>query len=171
MGFNPSTKKITRFLPAGRRKNLSIGVGIAVILILSPFAFYLYKYAPGDSKQWDTLFFTVHSGRFNSVQLFLHALFTKLLFTILLSIWFLTAKHWWRYAILVPLTMVLFQLVGVINFSIQYIDEYDFWYSLPVVIPIVIFLIWLSGKLRFYTTALDIREQIDEELESIQKEN
>ena len=148
-----------------------IGVGIAIILILSPFLFYLYRYAPHDSKEWKFLFFTIHSGGFNSVQIFIHALFTKFLYVLLTSIWFLTAKYWWRYAILVPLTMFLFQLSGVINFSIQYIDEYDFWYSLLIVIPVVIFLIWLSGKLRFYTTALDIREQINEELESIQKEN
>lgn len=171
MESNPSTKKITKSLPTGRRKKLLIGVGITIILILSPFAFYLYRYAPHDSKEWDVLFFTVYSGGFNSVQLFIHALFTKLLYVLLTGIWFLTARHWWKYAILVPFTMFLFQLSGVINFSIQYIDEYDFWYSLPVVIPVIIFLVWLSGKLRFYTTALDIREQIDEELESIRKEN
>ncbi len=171
MESNPSTKKITKSPPTGRRKKLLIGVGITIILILSPFAFYLYRYAPNDSKQWEILFFTVHSGGFNSVQIFIHALFTKFLYVLLTGIWFLTARHWWKYAILVPFTMFLFQLSGVINFSIQYIDEYDFWYSLPVIIPVIVFLIWLSRKLRFYTTALDIREQIDEELESIRKEN
>jgi len=166
-----SRRRIIKFPITVRNKKLYIGVGIAIILILSPFAFYLYRYAPHDSKEWDLLFFTIYSGGFNSAQIFIHALFTKFLYVLLTSIWFLTAKHWWKYAILVPLTMFLFQLSGVINQKIQYIDEYDFWYSLPVVIPVVIFLIWLSGKLRFYTTALDIREQISEELESIQKEN
>lgn len=168
--FNSLIKKTTKSHPTDRRRRFLIGGSIATILILSPFLFYFYKYAPPDSKEWKWLFFTIQSGGFNSVQLFIHALFSKLLFVILLSIWFLTTSYWWKYAILVPLTMFLFQLSGVINFSIQYIDEYDFWYSLPVVVPIIVFLIWLSKKLNFYSTAMDLREQIDQELESIRKQ-
>ena len=145
-------------------------MGITILLILSPFLFYLYRLAPQNSEMWETSLFTINSGGFSSVQSFIHALFTKFLFVLLLSIWFLTAKYWWKFAILVPLTMFLFQLSGVLNQKIQYIDEYDFWYSLPIVIPLIALLFWFSRKLRFYTTALDIRAQIDKELDSLKKE-
>ncbi len=62
---NSSTNKITKHSSTYRKKKLSIGVSIASILILSPFAFYLYKYAPADSKEWKVFFFTIHSGGFN----------------------------------------------------------------------------------------------------------
>lgn len=158
-----------KFQRTDRKVKLFFGGSIALLLILSPFLFYLYRLAPQDSNYWKTPLFSISSGGFGSVQSFAHAFFTKLLFIIYFTIWFLTAKDWWKYAILVPLTMFLFQLSGVINYSIQYIDEYDFWYSLPVVMPVIVFLIWLSRKLRFYNKALDIKEQIDKELQAIQK--
>ena len=43
--------------------------------------------------------------------------------------------------------MFLFQLSGIINWELKYIDEYDFWYSLPFILPIVLFLIYLSYRI------------------------
>lgn len=111
----------------------------------TPFLFYIYKYAPADSQEWDTYFGQIHSGGFGSVQIYMHALFTKIIFVILTGIWFLTSQNWWKYAILVPFTLFLFQLSGVVNYKLEYIDEFDFWYSLPVVIPILFFLIYISS--------------------------
>jgi len=130
-----------------RNKNIFVGVVISIILIATPFLFYIYKFAPPDSQEWDTFFGTFKSSGFNSMQGYMHALFTKITFLTLTVIWFLTARQWWKYAILVPLTMFLFQLSGVINFQLQYIDEYDFWYSLPFISPIIIFLIYLSFRI------------------------
>ena len=64
--------------------------------------------------------------------------------------------------------MFLFQLSGVINYNIQYIDEYDFWYSLPVIIPIVVFIVYLSyliGKRSDESESL--KKQVDEEITNI----
>lgn len=141
---------------------------LILILIATPFLFYLYRLAPSDSTEWDTLFGTINSGGFNNVQSYIYTLFTKLSFVILTGLWFLTSKNWWKYAILVPFTMFLFQLSGVINYNIQYIDEYDFWYSLPVIIPIVVFIIYLSyliGKRSSESESL--KKQVDEEITNI----
>ena len=141
---------------------------LILILIATPFLFYLYRLAPSDSTEWDTIFGTVKSGGFSNVQSYFYTLFTKLLFVILTGIWFLTSRNWWKYAILVPFTMFLFQLSGVINYNIQYIDEYDFWYSLPVIIPIVVFTVYLSyliGKRSSESESL--KKQVDEEITNI----
>ncbi len=132
--------------------------------------FYLYKYAPSDSKTWDIGFMTLESGGFRSVQSFVHALFTKITFLILTTLFYFTARYWWRYFILVPFTMFLFQLSGVLNYKIQYIDEYDFWYSLPIVIPVLVIMFFLGRKLHFYTATLDLKDEIDKELEQIKQE-
>jgi len=113
-------------------------------LIATPFLFYLYKFAPSEAQEWDTVFGKIHSGGFGNVQAYLHALFTKIVFVLLTGIWFLTSNNWWKYAILIPFTTFLFQLSGVVNYKLQYIDEFDFWYSLPVVLPILFFIVYIS---------------------------
>ncbi|MEZ4858829.1 MAG: hypothetical protein R2781_08460 [Flavobacteriaceae bacterium] len=130
--------------------------------------FYLYKYAPPNSTEWKTLFGTIHSGGFANMQAFMHALFTKITFVLLTGIWFLTSQNWWKYAILVPFTMFLFQLSGVVNAQMEYIDEFDFWYSLPVVLPILFFLIYISYIISKKKTGVDeLKQDVDREIKKI----
>ena len=63
--------------------------------------------------------------------------------------------------------MFLFQLSGVINHKVQYNDEYDFWYSLPLVLPIVLFLIYISYRLSKSSSSSDLKQQADEEIKNI----
>ena len=58
----------------------------------------------------------------------------------LLIIWFFTCKHWWYHVILIPISMYIFQLVSSLNDDVRYIDEFEIYYIIPVmmiVIPIV----------------------------------
>lgn len=164
MTNNKSTKTNTKFHQTDRRKNIILGVLLSLFLIATPFLFYIYKFAPSDDKEWNTFFGAITSGGFGSVQAYMHALFTKITFVSLTGIWFLTSNNWWKYAILVPLTMFLFQLSGVINYKIQYIDEFDFWYSLPLILPIVIFLGYISYRLGKSVSSEDLKTQLDEEI-------
>ncbi len=135
---------------------------------MTPFLFYIYRFAPVDAEEWNTIFGTIRSGGFSNVQSFAHNLFTKITFVVLTGIWFLTSHNWWKYAILVPFTMFLFQLSGVLNYSIQYIDEFDFWYSLPVVLPILFFLIYLSIRLnKRASEGLNLKKEADDEITKI----
>ena len=102
------------------------------------------------------------------MQAFMHALFTKIIFVLLTGLWFLTSQNWWKYAILVPFTMFLFQLSGVINAQMEYIDEFDFWYSLPVVLPILFFLIYISYIVSKKRTGYDdLKDDVDREIKKI----
>ncbi|MFT5249851.1 MAG: hypothetical protein ACI93P_001584 [bacterium] len=141
---NNLIKTNTKSRQTDRNRIIITGVAISLILIATPFLFYIYKFAPSESKEWDTVFGTLNSNAFGSMQTYMHALFTKITFVMLTAIWFLTANNWWKYAILVPFTMFLFQLSGVINSQLQFIDEYDFWYSLPFIAPIIGFVIYSS---------------------------
>ncbi len=62
--------------------------------------------------------------------------------------------------------MFLFQLLGVLNQRISYMDEFDFWYSLIIIIPLTVFLIWISHELNKTIGDLDLKEEIEEELEN-----
>lgn len=148
-----------------RRRRLFYGGVIAFILAITPFLFYLYRYAPDNSQVWETSVFTLNSRGFGSAQAYVHALFTKVTFVIITGLWFITANTWWRWAILVPFIMFLFQLLGVINYNTGYIDEFDFWYALPIIIPTVLTTVWIARELNRTMSDIDLREEIEEELE------
>ena len=165
---NKSIKTNTRFRQTDKKRSIVIGVLLTIILTATPFLFYIYQFAPADSTQWETSFGTITASGFNSVQSFMHALFTKATFVLLLGIWFLTARNWWKYAILIPLTMFLFQLFGVLNVELEYIDEYDFWYSLPIILPILLFLILISFRLsKMQDVSASLREEVDDEMKKL----
>lgn len=64
--------------------------------------------------------------------------------------------------------MFLFQLSGVINYNIEYIDEYDFWYSLPVILPIVVFIVYISFLIGKRSSGEDsLKREVDEEITNI----
>lgn len=166
---NKSTKtKLKSRSTDNKTTSLKSGVLLILLIIATPFLFYIYRIVPPEVAKWETIFGTIETGGFNTVQGFIYTLFTKLTFVLLTGVWFLTSKNWWRYAILVPFTMFLFQLSGVINQDIQYIDEYDFWYSLPVILPILFFLIYISVRLnkRFHEPG-NYREEVDDEIQKI----
>ena len=164
------TKMNTRRQTTDREKKSILGYAIWIFLVVSPFLFYLYRIAPRDSQEWNVGLFTINSGGFQNVSFFFHALFTKLILCSITTLWFFTCQNWWRYAILVPITMFLFQLTGVLNQNIEYIDEYDFWYSLPVVLPIIVFLVFSSMKIKKYTLTLDLKDEIDNEIAKMKNE-
>lgn len=166
---NKLTKRNTKFHQTDRKTTFFSGVLLSLCLIATPFLFYIYKYAPAESgATWDTIFGTIEAGNFGNVQSYMHALFTKITFVLLTAIWFVTSRNWWKYAILVPLTMFLFQLSGVVNHQIQFIDEFDFFYSIPVIIPILLLLIFISYRIsRRSAVAEDLNADANEEVKRL----
>ncbi|RMB59216.1 hypothetical protein EAX61_09175 [Dokdonia sinensis] len=143
---------------------------IAILLAITPFLFYLYKYAPQESSVWETPFFKINGGGFVNVQAFVHAVVTKLTFILITMLWFISSRDWWKWAILIPLVMFLFQFFGVINFQQDYVDDFDFWYALPVITPVIIVLIWISHELNRVVGDLDLKDEIEDELKQYDEE-
>ncbi|WP_339611271.1 hypothetical protein [uncultured Planktosalinus sp.] len=156
-----------KYRQTDRKNQLIKGGVISIILISTPFLFYMYKYAPADQTSWDTFLGTFEAGAFSNVQNYMHALFTKITFVILTGLWFLTSNKWWRYAILVPFTMFLFQLSGVISYKVMYMDEYDFWDALPFILPIIFFLAFISHRLSKRKPSSTLDEEADEEIKKM----
>ncbi|MBQ0786211.1 MAG: hypothetical protein KBT69_01830 [Oceanihabitans sp.] len=144
-------------------------VVIALLILALPFLFYLYKLAP-DTPVWETSWFTLNSGVWESIYLYLWLTFTRLLLVVILSIWFITCKHWWRYVILVPLIIELFKFISVFNNNVSVIDEIEYIYSLPFTIPIILFIIFISKKINYYSKYLDLNNEMNAEIESLLNE-
>lgn len=168
MMTNKLIKTKLRSRQTGKRVTVITGVLLSLVLIATPFLFYLYRLAPSDSSEWDTIFGTIRSGGFNNVQTFIYTLFTKVILVLITGIWFITSNNWWKFSILVPFTMFLFQFIGVLNHEIKYLDEFDFWYSLPLIIPILLFVIYISYRIsRNQKNSLELMSQVDEEIKKI----
>ncbi|WP_452230238.1 hypothetical protein [Lacinutrix sp. MEBiC02404] len=141
-------------------------VFIAIIIAALPFLFYLYRLAP-DTAVWETQWFTLNSGEWESAHFYLWLIATKLIVAISLCIWFVTCKHWWHYVLLVPLIIELFKFSSVFNSNASVIDEIEYLYSLPFTIPVVILVILVSKKINYYSKYLDLNNEMNAEIESL----
>ncbi len=120
-----------------------------VIIILSPFAFYLHLLAPDDMKVWDTFMFTIDAGYFEFVEYYLWIYSYKLLILILLIIWFLTCKHWWKFILCVPISFEIYKLVSFINDRYSLFEDYSIVDGLPFIMITILILLGIKKRLSY----------------------
>lgn len=142
---------------------------IVIIIIALPFLFYAYKLVP-VAKVWETPFFKIESNYYDDVSILFWSLSNKLFTLLILFVWFLTCKHWWRFAILVPIIIEIYKFLIILNDELDYTDEYEFLYSLPITIPIIALILLLSRKLNYYNQAKNLNAELDEEIEQLLNE-
>lgn len=150
-----SKKQDSRYLVTGSL--------IIAFMLFIPYAFYLYKSFP-DVKTYEIFGFTFTSNYYESVRYFIYSVFVKLIPLSLLVIWFTTCKHWWYYSIAIPISIYIFQLISVINDDVEFNDEYEFIYSLPISILLILILFFVRSKISIYIKAKDIKKQMDEQM-------
>jgi len=95
----------------------------------------------------------------------------KFIFLYLLVIWYFTCQNWWNKAILVPIGMLLYQTINLLNDEMKFKDEsLDFFIVIPLSLIVCLFLIILRNKIASKISALDLMDTIDREIEKIEKE-
>ncbi|OZV68725.1 hypothetical protein CA834_08605 [Winogradskyella aurantia] len=107
-----------------------IGSIVATLVAATPFLFYLYEYVP-DTPVWDNFLFTYKSNWYKSANAGVWVLMMKVIPLLLSLIWFFTCKHWWYHALIVPIAMFTFQVIGAIKTDV-YMDELHILYLLPI---------------------------------------
>ena len=145
-------------------RSLVTGSLIIAFMLFIPYAFYLYKSFP-DVETYEIFEWTFTSNYFESVRYFIYNILIKLIPLTLLLIWFTTCKHWWYYSIAIPISIYIFQLISVINDDVEFNDEYEFVYSLPISIIILTILYFLRSKIGIFLKAKDIKKQMDEQMD------
>lgn len=130
------SKKLKSVFHNTDRKSIIIGSFVALILAASPYLFYLYESVP-DKPVWDTFLFTYHSEGYHDVQTTMWILTGKAIPLFFLTLWFFTCRHWWYHAILVPITMYIYQIVFLFNEDTSYIDEFQLIYLIPVMALVI----------------------------------
>lgn len=124
-----------RFLHTDKRSVL-IGTLVAIFLATSPYLFYLYEYVP-DGTVWDNFLFTYKSLGFQDVKISMWILTGKVVPLLFLIVWFFTCRQWWYHAILVPISMYIYQIAAVFNDDNKYVDEFQLLYLVPIMAIII----------------------------------
>lgn len=157
------TKEKSKFQHTDKN-NFIKGSIIATIIALTPLLFQIYKSVP-KTKVWDTFLFTYNSAYYEDANVAFWVLSGKLIPLILLIIWFFTCRHWWYHAIIVPITLYIYQAINAINDDIVFFDEVNFLDLLPVMI-IIIPSIYLVRARIFYklNTVNKTTQELEDEL-------
>ncbi|MEM9361554.1 MAG: hypothetical protein AAGA43_02915 [Bacteroidota bacterium] len=124
-----------------RRKLIIEGV-LSFLIAITPLLHYFWKYLP-EEEELILLGITFTKNGFVDVSHAFYYYLLKITPLILLVIWFVTCKHWWYHAILIPIAMYSFQLFSVISYESGNIDENEILYVIAVtmvITPIVYFI-------------------------------
>jgi len=157
--------------PMKNNKKTSLWTGsfIIILIIFTPYLLYIHQNIPELAENYETIFGVINGGLFQYAQTYIYFLLSKFVPLLLLIIWFLTNKHWWVHAIIIPISVYLFQLISVINDGTQYADEVDFIYTVPIAVIVVVILYFLRSKLALYILALDLKKEMDENMKNPKK--
>ena len=79
-------------------------------------------------------------------------LFKIFLFVVLLGLFF-TINRWWKYSILLPILIIVFQLKTLISSKSEDIDTYEVFEAFPLLLVVLALLLFLS-KSAYYNTQL-----------------
>jgi hypothetical protein len=159
-------QKLTR--PQSNR--LRTGSIIAVLICAAPLLFYSYMCFP-DVKVWETPFFVFDSKYYENVSTFMWVFLQKFVFLYLMVIWFYTSKNWWHKAILIPIGMIVYQIINLLNDELKFKDgALDAVVVLPLVVVICFVLLQIRKKLAFTLEVLDLKEMVDIEIEKAHEE-
>jgi hypothetical protein len=151
------------------KRNYLLRDFIVIFLVLSsPFLFYLYTFSPNNTNLWITPIFVLDLKLTEySVDKLLWGINYKLLTIVIFSIWYLTCKHKWRYALLIPLTIESNKLINYFLEVSNATGKFNFSFSLLLSIPLILSLTYLSEKLKYYSYTKTINEQLDEEIDTL----
>ncbi|MGC1473442.1 MAG: hypothetical protein WA775_12690 [Psychroserpens sp.] len=147
-------------------KKLKIKTDIVIVtfIVLMPFAFYLYLLAPYQTKIWTTSFFVIDAEYYELVRHYLWINFYLLTTLLVIAIWFLTCKYWWRYVLFVPLIFQVYQYLFFLNWKSMYYSGFNFYHSLLISIPILTLLHMLSKKMGYYSIKKNYKDELNKEI-------
>ena len=143
---------------------------IILIIVVSPFAFYLHTLAPSNEQIWKTNYFTIDAGYFEYVRNYLWIYSYKILTILLLSVWLVTCKNWWRLFLFFPLSLEIYKFLGFIEERFNLFGNINYIESLPIFIIYAIILLLLSKKLNYYSSNKNFKSDLNLEIYNLMKD-
>ena len=147
-----------------RKSSLLAGSIIIILIVFIPYLLYFHQSIPYELESLETIFGTIEGGFYEKVQNYVYFLLSKLVPLTLLSIWFITNKHWWVHSIIIPISVYLFQLIGILNDNLNYVDEVEFIYTIPITVIVMVILYFIRSKMAIYIQAVDLKREMDKNM-------
>ena len=129
------------------------------LIIFSSFLVYFHHLVP-DRKEWDIFLVTLSPKITPTVQAFFYHTLIKITPIIFFSIWFVTESHWWRYSILIPVSIVSFQLVSNVIDDFTIINNGRF-YEVFLVGIYLLLIVLINNYLKYHRFNIGAKFNID----------
>jgi hypothetical protein len=152
-----------------RKISLYFGSIIILIIVCTPYLLYIHQNIPDDLTSYDTIFGTIRGGYYEVIVVYVYVFFSKFVPFLLLLIWFITCKHWWAHAILIPLSVYFIQMIDVVNDGNNYLDEVTFIYSVPILTIVIVIMYFIRSKMSVYIQAVDLKREMDDNMKASKK--
>lgn len=141
------------------KRPLLIGSVIATLIAITPYLFYLYESVP-ETQVWDTFLFTYDSKSWGDANFVMWIFVGKMIPLLLITIWFFTCRQWWYHVLIVPMAMYIYQIFGLFNENIPYLDEFQLMHLVPIM-AIVIPSIYLI-RAQMFSSINDVNKTMEE---------
>ena len=141
---------------------------ILFLLVVSPILYFSYNIFP-KNEEFQFFNFTINAGYYELFNIAIWNFYNNFLIAFLLSMWFLTCKHWWRYLILISIAFELNKLFLVVHYmkNLGVMNKSE---SLILIIPGIMGLLFLSKKLNYYSRKISLNNQVDTEIDELMLE-
>ena len=151
----------TPILNSGTQRLVAFDYIVIFAIVLSSFLIYLHHLVP-DTNVWDTLLFRFSPKAASNVQGFIYSVLLKLTPLIICSVWFITEVKWWRWSLILPISLLLHQLLR--NLALNFNgDKMPILLEVLIVIVICMLLIFIKRKLNYFHRNLGSKYNIDSE--------
>ncbi|MBT8322761.1 MAG: hypothetical protein KJO94_04715 [Eudoraea sp.] len=140
-----------------------------IILILCSSSLRIaYGYIPKGIPAIEIGLLTIDANGFLDASMFIRFISLKIMILVPLVIWYLNANFWWRYALLSPIILYMYQFWESFQ-DINSLDAYGNIKVFPLVFLSVLLVLALSRVVRQQSQTLDTYEEISMEIDRLIK--
>ena len=155
-------------------KRIRLDIILMIVTSITPFAFYIYLFAPEQVQVWETAFFRIDAGFIEDVGYYLWAISVKSLTIILLSVWFITCSQRWFFILIPLITYEISKILAYYNFAQYGKDEIDLLKSIIIAVPFIYLLHLISLRYGYrtkHTVTSELNGDINELILKLNKFN
>ncbi len=148
------------------RRFMSLDIAICFMIVMIYFSWFLPYFIPDNLPFIE--FFGVKLGAFGfkDFSMFVWFVSRKLVIIFILSSWFITSPHWWRYAILSPLIIYSYQFWEAFQ-DVSELDSVGNLRVFPLVVLNVALVIMVSRFVKYRSQFMAVYEEISREVDEM----
>ncbi|MEM8509704.1 MAG: hypothetical protein AAF717_17865 [Bacteroidota bacterium] len=163
-------KKEKRKLWTFKFSKYKFDFSIALVLVSLPILDKISYFIPLGTLELNIWGYTLTARGFPDVYSLIACLFLKLFILIPLLLFFFETKRWWRYTLLPPILLAVFQIKTALNPNLEDVDAYEFLEASPFLFLILVLLLFLSNAAYYQSKMKQLYQGTYDRLElAIQK--